>query len=262
MIAMLAPDLLDRRALALLRLVDVAGRPVLGPVRIEGDGVRTVAKGDGRFALLEARGFEAYTASFDPIAAVPAKTIRLDLTPSAADVAPRGFGLRLPRNPDSGAPSSLFEPQPVEMLPSALAARSGSACTIRVSVSRGDDNRVVEGALVRARSADGAFAARAVTDVRGEACLLFPFLPLSFPGSTISAEQPARIVVDVDPGLARFHAPAGLAAAAEAAALRTSGHLDPDALAAAAPAPNFAAGAEAALSAGRESAVSLEWNPA
>lgn len=259
--AMLAPDLLDRRALALLRLVDVSGRPVLGPVRIEGDGVRTLAKGDGRFAVLEASGFEAYAASFDPIAATPAKTIRLDLTPAAPGVAPRSLGLRLPRSPDSDAPSSLFEALLVEMLPSALVARSGSACTIRVSVRRGGDGRVVEGALVRARSADGAFSARALTDARGEACLLFPFLPLSFPGSTISPEQPARVVVDVDPGVARFHAPAEIGAAAEAAALRTSGHIDPDALAAAVPAPSFAAGAEAALSAGRESVVSLEWNP-
>jgi hypothetical protein len=258
---MLAPDLLDRRALALLRLVDVAGRPVLGPVRIEGDGVRAVAKGDGRFALLEARGFESYTASFDPIAAAPAKTVRLDLTPAAPDVAPRGFGLKLPRNPNPEAASSLFEAQPVEMLPSALATRSGSACTIRVSVRRSGDGRVVEGALVRGRSADGVFEARAVSDARGEACLLFPFLPLAFPGGTISAEQPARIVVDVDPAVARFHAPAEAGAAAEAARLRTSGHFDPDALAKAAPAPDFASGAEAALSAGRESAVSLEWNP-
>lgn len=259
--AMLAPDLLDRRALALLRLVDVAGRPVPGPVRIEGDGVRTVAKGDGRFALLEARGFEAYTASFDPIAAAPVKTVRLDLTPAAPDVAPRGFGLRLPRDPNAGSPSSLFEAQAVEMLPSALARRSGSACTIRVSVRRGDDKRVVEGALVRALSGDGAFAARAVTDARGEACLLFPFLPLAFPGGTISAEQPARVVVDVDPDVARFHVPAETGSAAEAASLRTSGHFDPDSLAAAAPAPNFAAGTQAWLSAGRESAVALEWNP-
>ncbi len=258
---MLAPDLLDRRALALLRLVDVAGRPVLGPVRIEGDGVRTVAKGDGRFALLEARGFEPYTASFDPVAAASAKTIRLELTPAAADVAPRSFGLGLPRNPDSAAPASLFEAQRVEMLPSAMAARSGSACTIRVSVRRGDDKRLVEGALVRARSADGAFTARAVTDARGEACLLFPFLPLSFPGSQISAGQPVRVVVDADPDSARFHVPAEAAAAAQAAGLRTSGHPDPDSLAAAAPAPDFAAGAEASLSAGRESAVGLEWNP-
>ncbi len=260
MIAMLAPDLLDRRALALLRLVDVAGRPVVGPVRIEGDGVRTVAKGDGRFALLEARGFEAYTATFDPLAAAPVKTIRLDLTPAARDVAPRGIGLRLPRDPDPDSPSSLFEPQPVEMLPSALATRLGSACTIRVSVLRGDDGRAIEGALVRSRSSDGAFTAQAVTDARGEACLLFPFLPLAFPGGTISAEQPARVVVDVDPQAARFHDPAEAGAAAEAAALRTSGHPDPDSLAASAPAPDFAAGAEATLSAGRESAVRLEWN--
>lgn len=261
MMAMLAPDLLDRRALALLRLVDVAGRPVLGPVRIEGAGVRTIAKGGGRFALLQAEGFEAYTASFDPIAAASAKTIRLDLTPAAPDVAPRSFGLRLPRDPNADAPSSLFEPRLVEMLPSTLAGRVGSACTIRASVRRGDDGRAVEAALVRARSADGAFTARAVTDSRGEACMLFPFLPLAFPGGTVSAGQPARVVVDVDPDVARFHAPAEIGAAAEAAALRTSGHPDPDALAAGAPAPDFASGAEASLSAGRESAVVLEWNP-
>lgn len=259
MIAMLAPDLLDRRALALLRFVDVAGAPVAGPVRIEGEGVRTVAKGGGRFALLAARGFQAYEASFDPIAATPARTIRLDLIPASPGVAPRGLSLQLPRSPDPDSPSSLFEPVTVEMLPSARAPRQGSACLVRVSVRRGDDGRLVEGALVRARSDDGAFAARAVTDARGEACLLFPFLPLAFPGAAISASQPGRIAVDVDPGLALFHPPS--AVAAEAEALRTSGHPDPDALAAAAPAPDFAAGAEMLLSAGRESAVSLEWNP-
>jgi hypothetical protein len=257
---MLAPDLLDRRALALLRLVDVAGRPVLGPVRIEGDGVRTAAKGGGRFALIEARGFEDYTAAFDPAGTPGAKTIRLDLTPAARGVAPRAFRLQLPLDPDSTGPSSLFAPQTVEMLPSTGAEAPGSACTIRVAVRRAGDGRVVEGALVRARSADGHFTARAVTDPRGEACLLFPFLPLAFPGETISAKQPARVVVDVDPDAARFHAPAEAAAAAQAAGLRTSGHADPDALAAAAPVPDFAVGAEASLSAGRQSAIAVEWS--
>ena len=83
---MLTPDLLDRRALALLRMVDVHGRPVAGPVRIEGEGVRTVAKAPGHFAVLAAAGFEDHVAAFLAPPAAPAlqsRNVAIDLTPAA-----------------------------------------------------------------------------------------------------------------------------------------------------------------------------------
>jgi hypothetical protein len=263
---MLAPDLLDRRALALLRLVDAWGRPVTGPVAIEGPGVRAVAKGEGRFAILAAAGLEAYTAQFVAPPAPPAIAsvqVALDLTPADRTVAPRRFGLRLPRDPapaHAAEAGSLFQPVEIELLPSARAALSGSACAIRITVRRKDDKRLVENALVRGRSDNGLFAARAMTDARGEACLIFPTLPLAFTGqgANVEPDLAARVVAHAEPVTARFHRPEALVAAAAAAATRTSGHADPDALGAAFT-PDFASGAAVRLAAGRQASLVIEW---
>ena len=260
---MLAPDRLDRRALALIRLLDAFGRPVAGPVRIEG--ARTIAKGPGEHAVLAASGLEAYAASFDEPPATPAvasRHILLDLTPAAAEAAPRRFDLRLPRDPNpaqAGQAGSLFRAAEVEMLPTPRIVQSGSACLVRVSVVRQDDGRTVENALVRGRSDDGRFAARALTDARGEACLVFPSLPLAFPGAGANVEPDlaARVAVTVDPAVARFHAPAAVPLAAAAAAARTTGHPDPDALGAVA--ADFASAAPVRLAAGRQPSLAIEW---
>ena len=266
MTMMLAPDLLDRRALALLSLVDVFGRPVDGPVRIVGDGVRTVAKGSGRFAVLEAAGLEVHSAAFEQPPAAPAvrsRHVQIDLSPGAGDAAPRRFDLRLPRDSDpdnADAAESLFEAAVIEMLPSARTRQTGSACLVRVTVVRDDDGRAVENALVRGRSDNGLFTARALTDARGEACLVFPVLPLAFPGAGANVEPDlaGRVIVTVDPATVRFHAPAEVGAAVAAAAGRTTGHADPDAFADAAPAA-FAAGAAVRLAAGRQPSLTIEW---
>jgi hypothetical protein len=262
-----SPDLLDRRALALVRLVDIFGRPVAGPVRIESEGVRTVAKGPGEHAVVSAPGLEEHVRAFDAPPASPAlrsKHIQIDLTPAAAHVAPRRFDLRLPRDPDPEhvlQVNSLFQAAEIEMLPSPRAALSGSACAIRVSVRRKDDKRLIENALVRARSDNGLFAARAITDARGEACLVFPVLPASFVGGgSVQPDLPARAIADLDPVSARFHAPGDVAAAAAEAAARTTDHVDPDALEASLT-PDFASGAAVRIAAGRQLSILIEWEP-
>ena len=263
---MAAPDLLDRRALAWLRLVDVHGRHVPGPVRIEGNGVRTLAKQPGHYAVLAAQGLEAHVAAFEAPPATPAirsRHVLIDLTPAASDVAPRRFDLRLPRDPDpdnSGQANSLFQPTEIEMLPTPQASLGGGACLARVTVVREDDGRHVENALVRGRSDDDAFAARAITDERGEACLVFPSLPLSFPGAGANVEPDlaARIIVTVDDETVRFHRPEDLPQAVAEAAARTRDHVDPDAFADA-EAADFAAGAPVRIGAGRQPSLTIEW---
>jgi hypothetical protein len=258
---MLSPDLLDRRAIALIRLVDPYGRPVDGPVRIEGEGVRTVAKGAGRFALVAAKGMDEYTAAFEEPPAQAPVALTLDLTPAETGVAPRRFVLALPRDPDPAnaqSPTSLFQPAEVAMLPSARIRLTGSACAVRVTVCRKDDGRLVENALVRARSDDLPLEARAVTDHRGEACLLFPSLPLAFagPAASVRPDMSAKVVVHADPASAHFHEAADPAASAQAT--RTVGHADPDAIAAAFPA-DFTSGAAVQLAAGRQLSLSILW---
>jgi hypothetical protein len=264
---MLAPDRLDRRALALLALVDPYGRPVDAPVSVAAAGVRVVAKPGGRIAILEAPGLAAHSAAFDSPPGTPAlssRDVAIDLTPAGGRLLPRRFIVKLPRNPDPAQkddPLSLFQADRVEMPASPRLLADGNACIVRVSVRRDTDGFGVENALVRAQSADASFSAWALTDAAGEAALVFPSLPLSFPGpgGTTSASLGGSVVVHADMASARFADPADLVSARRAAAGRTEGHADPDAIAAA-NAPGFAAGAVVALSAGTQPALSLEWS--
>lgn len=263
---MLSPDLLDRRAIALLALVDGFGAPVVGPVAIAADGVRAVGKTLGRIAVLEAPGFAAYTAAFAVPPAAPAvgsRTLVLDLTPTDAGVLPRRLSLRLPRNPDPAqrdSAASLFQPVRVELSPSPRVAMGGNACIVRASVRRAGDGAMIENALVRARSADGVHTAWALTDASGEAALVFPALPVSFTGAggTPSRTITCSVVAAADPGTARFATPATVTAARTAAAMRRADHVDPDAIAAANPA-DFDDGEEVLIAAGSQPAVVLEW---
>ena len=263
---MLAPDLLDRRALALIALVDPYGRPVRSPVSIAADGVRFVGKPEGRLAILEAPGFEAHSAAFAAPPGRPAlrsKSIPLDLTPTDRELLPRRFVLRLPRNPDPAAkdnPQSLFQPETVTLSASPRTRMDGNACILRASVRRKSDGARVENALVRARTADGNLTASALTDAAGEAALIFTALPLSFagPGGTTSRSTAASVVVHADPASARFTDPARLAEARRASSTRTRDHADPDAIAAA-NAANFAGGTTVQVAAGTEPSVELQW---
>lgn len=263
---MLTPDLLDRRALALLELLDGYGAPVAGPVAIAAKGVRSAPKALGRIAILDAPGFAAYTAAFAAPPASPAvnsRTLVLDLTPIDPGVLPRRLSLKLPRNPNPAQreqANSLFQPVRVELSPSPRVAATGGACVLRASVRRAGDGAMVENALVRARSADEAHSAWALTDAAGQAALVFPALPVSFTGAggTPSRTIACSVLVHADPAVARFATDKTLAAARAAAAARRDGHADPDAIAAA-NAPDFATGTTVQIAAGSQPAVSLEW---
>ncbi|HEY1606407.1 MAG TPA: hypothetical protein VGF77_12510 [Allosphingosinicella sp.] len=267
--AMLAPDLLDRRALALLSFVDISGIPVAVPLGIEGAGVRLVAKGAGRYGLLEAAGLEAYSGIFEPTPATPAVgavALRLDVNPASQSLAPRGFTLKLPRDPDpahADQAGSVFAAATTELLPGPTALSPPGGCALRVAVTRSDDGRVVENALVRGRSDAGGYLARGLTDARGEACLIFTGLPIAFArdGGGVQPDTAAHVVVTVDLATALFHAPADISGAVADAAARTTGHADPDAFAAVADAA-FAAGTAISIAAGARRSLAVTWSPA
>jgi len=260
MTAMLSPDLLDRRALAWLRLVDVYGRPVTAPVHTYGEGVTTVRKADGSIAVLSAAGLEDYSASLlaPSSPAVASRRISLDLEPQSAELDARRFELRLPRDPDpakADRAGSIFRSVEIEMLPSSGARLAGSACALRVTVRRKSDKKLVEHALVRAQSEDGQFSARGLTDPRGEATLIFPALPIAFPGAgaNLRTDINARVVVTVDAESVKFNS----AQAGPPKARRTPPFVDPDDVGSAA--ADFASGTQVTITAGREVPVALEW---
>jgi hypothetical protein len=263
---MLTPDLLDRRALAELALTDGFGRPLRGAVTVTGTGVRVVGKSEGRIAILAAAGFEAYAASFAAPPMVPAvgsQSLTLDLTPADPLLLPRRLVLKLPRDPDPAASSgSLFQSVSVPLSASPRVGMTGTACILRASVHRASDGAFVENALVRVQSADGAFAAWALTDAAGEAALVLPALPVSFAGAggTTSATISGAVIVHADPASVRFANPSSLVAARLAAAVRLQGHADPDAIIAAHGA-DFSGGVSVPLAAGTQPSVNLALAP-
>lgn len=266
MTMMLAPDLLDRRALALIAVIDPFGRPVHSSIAIAAVGVRVVAKQQGRIAVIEAPGLAAHSAAFEAPPSTPAlrsQQIALDLTPVDRGLLSRRFVLRLPRNPDPAQkddPLSLFQPERVMLSAAPCIGMDGNACIVRVSVRRSTDDACVENALVRAQAEDDAFAAWALTDPAGEAALVFPALPIAFagPGGTTASGIAATIVVHIDPASVRFADPGNLIEARRAAAGRIRGHADPDAIAIANP-TDFAAGDSVRLSAGTQPTLTVQW---
>lgn len=262
---MLNPDLLDRRALALVELRDPFGRRLPSPARIEGDGLRVVAKGGGRFAIVAAAGFASHESAFFAAPAAPeagAIDVRLEIVPGDGGLAPRTALLKLPRDPDpdhGGETGSLFRAVRIDLLPAPPCAIPATAAGVRVTVRKRDDGRRVGGALVRVTSPDGKFKARAVTDVAGEALVIFAQFPPTHTGGggqiADGLDATATVVADLDE--ISLIADGDLVHARSAARARTTGFPDPDALDAVLPAPP--GGTAVRLSTRVVASIELEW---
>jgi hypothetical protein len=267
---MLSPtyELLDRRALALLTFIDALGARVLSPVSVVADGVRLFIKRPGVLVIAEAPGFEIYTAAFDSIPAAPAVgsvTLPLDIRPANPALGARRAGVALPRDPaptHSDQPDSLFRPIEIALLPTPMAGLTGFAAALSVTVRRADDNRRIEGALVRLRPEGGRPEARAMTDAAGDALLLVPGVPLASPGAgaVVRPDITADLDAVIDPQLARFHRDDEVAATRDVARRQTRGFIDPDDLAtrlggAATPAQAVR------IEAGRTRTATIAWTP-
>ena len=257
MIAMLSPDLLDRRALAAIQLVDIFGAPMQSPARIHGDGARIFAKGVGQFVVLGAVGLDAHTTAFSAPPGAPAigsQRVTLDIAPDDRSFAPRRARIRLPRDPDSAQPNSLFAPIAITMLPGPDATIPATAAAVRVTVTQQSDGRRVGGALVRVASDNGLFTGHAVTDIAGEALVLVPQFPMTHVGNNASVTDglPARVTVVADPATAVLTADAGLIGARFATA------PDPDTLTDDFPPP--AGGTAVRLSVRKPARVAITWS--
>lgn len=251
MTMMPSPDLLDRRALALLVLTDPFGRPLAGPARLTGEGLRAVAKPGGRWAVLACTGLETHVGSFESAPAGPAQgsvACAIDIRPADGGLAPRRAVVPLPRDPDpdhKDEDDSLFAPVTIALLPSPRCPVPGTSAAVRVTVRKRNDGRRVANALVRVASDNGQFAAQSVTDAAGEALVIVPDFPMSFTGGggSVADGLAAKVTAVADPATAVLVEDAEVLAALSGAAGQSSGWPDPDALAEAFPVP--AAGAAA-----------------
>lgn len=260
-----APELLDRRILAAITFVDPIGLPIASPVRVTAEGVRAVAKRPGELILVAAPQLANYAESFDLPAAPAVGSVRvaLDVLPADPRYLPRRVTLALPRDPEPSnrnAPGSLFRAVEIALPPSPAVPLPGIAAGLIVTVRRADDQRRVEGALVRLTAPGGAQTA-SLTNAAGEA-MLIASVPLSStgPGATVHPDVAASYAVIVDPALARFHADADLTAARSGAATHASGFIDPDDLLSRL--ANQASPEQAVrIASGRTRAATFAWTP-
>lgn len=265
MTAMLSPDLLDRRALALIALTDPFGRPLAGPAALAGAGLRTIAKPGGRWAILSAAGLEHHTGQFLEAPASPtagAVKLALDIRPYDGALAPRRAVVTLPRDSDPAhreQADSVFQPVPIALLPGPTCPVPATSAGVRVTVRKRGDGRRVANALVRVASSNGQFSARAVTDAAGEALVIVPDFPLAFTGSggSVADGLPAKATAVADADGAVLVADAEVAAARARAAGQSGGFPDPDALGAAFAVP--ASGTNVRLSVREIATADVEW---
>jgi hypothetical protein len=238
MMNMLAPDILDRRALALIELVDPFGKPLSSPATISGDGVRLFAKGMGRYVLAEAAGLEKYVSSFGAVPSTPvvsSKKVILDIRPVDRSICPRQIEIALPRNPDpaqAASEGSLFEPIQIALSPSPASPIPATAAAVRATVRKRNDGRRVANALVRWVSDNGQFSGRSITDFAGEALIVVPQFPMSFTsGSNISDSLGGKVSAVADADLALLVSDEDIAVARAFAAAPSYPLVDPDDLA-------------------------------
>lgn len=229
-------DLLDRRVLAALRFVDALGSAVTVPVAIRGpEGFRYFVKRPGMVVVTDAPGLANHAASFAAPPAVPAIgaiTVPLDCTPASTAYGARRFALRLPRDPVPASLASLFTVIDVVLPPTPATPLTGLAAGLRVRVTRSDDGRAIEGALVRLRPGGALPQTVALTDAAGEALLLAAAVPLTSPGpgAVMLGDIAAEVDAVVNPARVLFHAPDEVFAARAASAARTRDLIDVDAV--------------------------------
>ncbi len=270
MTLMLSPDLLDRRALALLACVDPYGRPLSSAPQVSlangANGLRVADKSLGRIAVIEAPGFAAFSSAFATQPGAPAarsRSIELLLTPKQQSLMPRRFTLRMPRNANPSnavQPTSLFQPESIMFAATSGLAAEGTAALLRVTVTRAGDGALIGNALVRA-SGDGQ-TAWGVSDRTGTATLVFPSIPLSFSasGGRRSSTTTVAVIVDADPADVAARS-AGAASVADMLALTAPLRaIDPDALADANPA-NFGGAPRATIGSGQCTSLPVTWTP-
>ena len=221
---MRAPDIIDRRVLGALRLIDHTTEALIRrPMQLTADNVRFIRNLSSFYVISAAPGLASHLTEFASPPSQPAVgsiEISVNIADKKRTYLPRLLSIDLPRNPepaDSDQADSLFQPVDVFMYRATNAFTNINWSVIRGSVFRLDaqDNRIpIRGALLRVvRSDDDAVLARGLSDTRGELLVTVAGIPItnfsngeddddSVPsGPVVTSETAVRLEVIVDSAL-------------------------------------------------------------
>ena len=221
---MKVPDIIDRRVLGALRLVDHPTEAVIRrPLQVTADNVRFIQNLSSCYVVSTAPGLASHLTEFDAPPSQPAVgsiPITVIVSDKQRTYLPRIMTIELPRNPDptaSDQADSLFQPVDVFMYRASNAFTNVNWSVIRGSVFRLDEqnNRIpIRGTLLRViRTDDDAVLARGLSDTRGELLVTVAGIPIANfsnveededntpSGPVITSETPVRLEVIVDSAL-------------------------------------------------------------
>jgi hypothetical protein len=223
-ILMRVPDIIDRRVLGALRLVDHTTTALIRrPLQVTSDRVCFIRNRSSFYVVSSAPGLASHLTEFESVPSQPvvgSVQIAVNIADQQRTYLPRLMTIELPRNPDpavSDQTGSLFQPMDVPMYRASNAFTNVNWSVIRGSVFRLDDQsnrRPIRGALLRViRTDDDVVLARGLSDTRGELIVTVAGIPItnfsngdededSTPsGPVITSETPVRLEVIVDSAL-------------------------------------------------------------
>jgi hypothetical protein len=185
--AIMLIERVEQRVLGALRLVDrVTQTSLKRPLFLYSNRARLVRNARGYYVVTHATGLESHSASFQrpPVApALESRNYSIEITDPLGHYLPRLLELRLPRDPDPAHAEdigSLFRPVDVALYPAGTAPLSPNWSTLRISVARVSNHAPVRGALLQViNAADDTLLASGISDVRGEALVIVPGVPIT-----------------------------------------------------------------------------------
>ncbi len=246
-----------RRVLGAIECVDGStGARIGNPLQLQAPDARFVRNVSGLYALVSWTPLAAHADTFATPPATPAigsQVLDVRITDPSGLYVPRDARMLLPRDPDpanAALPGSLFRPQRVPLMRSAMAPLGHNWSTLFVNVSAANGD-ALGGALIDVFDAGAQLLARGVSDWRGECVLPVVGIPVTTWGDGEDA-----VVVDRVPATVRARWP-GTVGTRVAQDLVAAGRpparlpiIDPDNLPAV-PAPVAAAPIDIQLTAGR-----------
>lgn len=231
-----AVELLDRRMLGALRVVDAVTRlRIDADLRLRAPGVRILRNRSGDYVMLEGAGFDGYASTFDrptPPPALASVPVTIEVHDPARRYLARRATLALaldtdPAHAGTHDGTSIFDAVEVPLFRSPAAETLPGWAVIRATLSDAAAPASRGGVLLRVvRTSDDTLLGSGMTDERGEALVAVPDIPVTTFGSdagpVLATSVTARVEVIADDGAATPPDPADLDARHAALLVRTS----------------------------------------
>jgi len=183
-------EFIDQRYLGALKCVDRAtGFHLNRALRVSAADLSFIRNRSNLYVIKQASGLQQHSASFEQTPTTPLPgtlPFNVSISDPLDQYLPRTIEIALPRDTDpanSGNADSVFNPVNVDLYAAPNARVMANWSTVRVAVIRqesGAGNLPVAGSLLRViRNSDDQILSSGISDLRGEALVIVPGIPIT-----------------------------------------------------------------------------------